>query len=85
MPDDLLTMKNIGAKTADRLIDVGIVSREQLEGLGAVAVFRRLRRLYPASRTMLWALQGAIMGLPYYHIPPEIRAALLNELEQDEL
>ena len=84
MRDDLLKLKNIGAKSADRLIDAGIESREQLEELGAVAVYRRLSRIYPASRTMLWALQGAIMGLPYYQIPPDVKAALLDELELDK-
>lgn len=84
MRDDLLKLKNIGAKSADRLLHVGIESREQLEAQGAVSVYRRLSRIYPASRTMLWALQGAIMGLPYYQIPPDIKAALLDELEQDE-
>lgn len=83
MRDDLLKLKNIGAKSADRLLEAGIESRQQLDDLGAVSVYRRLCCVYPASRTMLWALQGAIMGLPYYQIPPDIKLALLDELEQD--
>ena len=61
-------------------MEAGIESREAIEALGAVAVFRRLQKRYPASLTMLWALQGALLDLPYYQIPPEIRAALLQEL-----
>lgn len=76
----LIKLKNIGRKSACRLVDVGIESREQLEALGAVEVFKRLRARYPASMTMLWALQGALLDLPYYQIPPEIKVALLEEL-----
>lgn len=76
----LTKLKNIGPKSARRLLEAGIESREQIEALGAVEVFGRLRARYPASLTMLWALQGALLNLPYYQIPPEIRSALLDEL-----
>ena len=82
--DELTKLKNIGPKSAVRLREAGIESREQIADLGAVEVYRRLRRHYPASLTMLWALQGALMDLPYYQIPPEIKAALLDELAQGE-
>lgn len=78
MPEDLTTLKNIGAKSAGRLLEAGIESRGQIESLGAVEVYRRLRQRYPASLTMLWALQGALLDLPFYQIPPEIKAALLD-------
>jgi len=76
----LTKRKNIGPKSARRLMEAGIESREDIEARGAVAVFKRLRTRYPASLTMLWALQGALLDLPYYQIPLEIKAALLDEL-----
>ena len=76
----LTKLKNIGPKSARRLLEAGIASREELEALGAVAVFQRLRKRYPASLTMLWALQGALLDLPFHQIPLEIKAALLEEL-----
>ena len=82
--DELTKLRNIGPKSAARLREAGIESREQIADLGAVAVYRRLRQHYPASLTMLWALQGALLDLPYNRIPPEIRAALLDELAQQE-
>ena len=82
--DELSKLKNIGPKSAARLREAGIGSREQIAALGAVEVYRRLRQHYPASLTMLWALQGALLGLPYYQMPPEIKAALLDELAQLE-
>lgn len=83
MRNDLLKLKNIGAKFADRLLKVEIESREQLEELGAVTAFRRLRRAYPASQATLWEPSGAQLGLPYYEIPPAINAAQRDELELD--
>jgi len=76
----LTSLKNIGDKSARRLLGAGIESREDIDALGAVEVFKRLRKHYPASLTMLWALQGALLDLPYYQIPPEIKSALLDEL-----
>lgn len=76
----LTALKNIGETSAEKLLDVGIDSREQIEELGAVEVFKRLRKRYSVSMTMLWALQGALLDLPYNEIPAEIREALLDEL-----
>jgi DNA transformation protein len=81
MREDLTKLKNIGPKSADRLLEAGIESREQIEALGSVEVYRRLSEIYPASLTMLWALQGALLDLPYNRLPKEMKAALLDELE----
>ncbi len=76
----LTSLKNIGDKSARRLLQAGIESREEIDALGAVEVFKRLRVHYPASLTMLWALQGALLDLPYYQIPADIKSTLLDEL-----
>lgn len=80
MRSDLVKLKNIGEKSAVKLIDVGITSPADLEELGAVEVFRRLRGRHSVSLTMLWALQGALLDLPWYALPPEIKQALLDDL-----
>lgn len=77
---ELTALKNIGASSAEKLLGAGIESREQIEDLGAVAVFLRLRRLYPVSMTMLWALQGALLIIPWYQLPEDMKAMLLAEL-----
>ncbi len=78
--DDLLSLKNIGPRSVDKLAAIGISSRDQIAELGAAQVYLRLQERFPVSMTMLWALQGALLDLPYYEIPAEIRAALLDEL-----
>ena len=80
MPSDLVKLKNIGAKTAAKLADVGVMSAAQLKELGAAEVFKRLRTQRQVNVAMLWALQGALLDLPWYDLPPEIKQALLDEL-----
>lgn len=81
MREDLLKLKNIGENSADWLLAIDIKSIAQIEELGAVEVYKRLRARFPVSRNMLWALQGALMDLPYNQLPPETRQALLEELK----
>lgn len=81
MRQDLLKLKNIGETSADWLIAIGIDSITQIEELGAAEVYRRLRARFPVSRNMLWALQGALMDLPYNQLPPDTKRALLDELQ----
>ena len=76
----LLGLKNLGPSSVDKLMAIGIRSRDDIARLGAARVFLLLRDRFPVSRTMLWALQGALLGLPYYQIPGDIRQELLLEL-----
>lgn len=80
MRDDLLKLKNIGEKTVDWLIDVGIESRADIEELGAVGAYNLLREKYPVTRNALWALQGALLNISYTQIPADIKQSLLDEL-----
>ncbi len=80
---ELLKLKNIGPDSAQKLQAVGIHSRRQIESLGAVAVYWLLRERYPVSLNMLWALQGALLDLPYNRLPEDMREALLAELAED--
>ena len=65
----LLGLKNLGPKSADKLLAIGVGSRDDIARLGAARVYLRLRERFPVSQTMLWALQGALLDLPYYQIP----------------
>ncbi|MDE2818916.1 MAG: TfoX/Sxy family protein [Chloroflexota bacterium] len=80
MREDLLKLKNIGETSADWLIAIGIDSVSQIEELGAAEVYRRLRARFPVSRNMLWALQGALLDIPYNQLPESLKQALLEEL-----
>lgn len=81
MREDLLKLRNIGDASAHWLIAIGIDSIGQIEELGAAEVYRRLRVRFPVSKNMLWALQGALLDLPYNQLPPDVKQALLDELQ----
>ena len=73
MQSGLTKLKNIGVRSAEQLIEVGISSPAQIEKLAAVEAYKRLREQYPVSLTMLWALQGALL-----------RPALLSAAGRDQ-
>lgn len=66
------------------MMDIGIESEQQIKKLGAVEVYCRLRERYPVNMNMLWALQDALMNLPYNQLPEVVKAALLDELATRE-
>lgn len=80
MRSDLVKLRNISAKSAARLADNGITSSAQLAELGAVEAYLRLRSQRDVIFAMRWALQGALLDLPWYVLPPDIKRALLDEL-----
>lgn len=75
-------IKNMGPKSTEWLNDIGIFTVEDIEREGVIAVYQRLKASRPGiSRVMLYALQGAVMNLHWNHLPDEVKADLLRELE----
>lgn len=66
---------NIGPKSTQWLNSVGIFSITDLEKLGAVKVFKIVKSAYPHKVTLnlLYALQGALLDLPWNEIPHDIK------------
>jgi DNA transformation protein and related proteins len=82
---ELAAAANLGPKSAQWLVASGIASLAELRRLGSVAAFARVRRQQPkASLNLLWALEGAISGLPWQTVAREHRTSLLLALEQHE-
>lgn len=79
-------IKNMGPKTSQWLLEIGIDSIEGLEALGAVEAFRRLRasRPHQVSLNALWALQGAILNIHWNALPPDMKDELRAQVESDE-
>ena len=84
MREDLLRMKNIGAKSVDKLLDVGYETPAQISADGAAMVYWRLRQAHPVSLTMLWALQGALLDMRWAQLPGDMKESLLAELSAIE-
>ena len=70
---------NIGAKTEQLLNEVGIWTQQELQEMGPAEVWKRIKRLHPeqATLTCLYSLQGALLGIPWPHLPQEVAEELL--------
>lgn len=70
---------NIGAKTERWLNEVGIYTKEQLQEIGSVETWKRIKRIYPekASDTLLYKLQGALLNVPWSVLSEEVREELI--------
>ena len=81
MPD-LTSMKNIGAEMARKLAAAGIRTPEELAEAGSKNAFFRLKTLYSLSLypgvclVHLYALEGAVRGVEFNELPPEVKADL---------
>ena len=76
-------LRNVGPKGTAWLRQVGIRSREDLEALGAVAAFIKVKRAgFKPSLNLLYALEGALRDCHWQEIPEARRAELV--LASDE-
>lgn len=81
MKSSLTSLRNIGQKSARWLETVGIHSPDELYELGPVEAYKLVKSAYPqqVSLNMLYALQGAVLDLPWNELPP----GLLEKLKQE--
>lgn len=75
---DLTSLRNIGPKSAAWLESVGINSVNELFDIGVEEAYRKVRAAYPdrVSLNMLYALQGALLDLPWNELPEEMKSQL---------
>ncbi|MYA60243.1 MAG: TfoX/Sxy family protein [Chloroflexi bacterium] len=75
---DLARLRNIGPTTASWLADVGITTVEDLDALGSVGAFRRLKSARPRQVTIvaLYALEASLLDVPWTELPLETRERL---------
>lgn len=78
----LATLPNLGPKSQAMLAAAGITSVDQLRQLGAVAAYAKTRQAGGnVSLNLLWALEGALSGLPWQEVARNQRTSLLAALE----
>lgn len=75
---ELSTLKNIGPATIEWLHEVGIHSVEDLQSLGAVGAYIRLKQAFPkaVSLNALWGLEAALTNTDWRMLSPERKAEL---------
>lgn len=80
-PVDVL--RNLGPVSRQMLAQAGLHDEAALQTMGAVAAFARVRAVNAkASLNLLWALEGALSGLPWQVVAREHRTSLLLALDE---
>ena len=71
-------IKNIGPKSMAWLRQTGVRTQEDLETVGSLAAFVRIKRAgFKPSRNLLYALEGAILGCHWQSLPEDRRNELI--------
>jgi len=80
---ELANLKNLGPRSLALLAAAGITSLEQLQQLGAVRAYARVKAsgVNKASLNLLWALEGALSSEHWQVVAREHRLSLLLALE----
>lgn len=78
-PNSLTQMPNIGRVVAEKLLQVGITTPEELKAIGSEQAFIRLQTIdETACFSMLQGLEGAVQGIRWHNLPKERKSELLE-------
>ena len=76
-------LRNIGPKSMAWLRQTGVRSLEDLQAVGALAAFVRVKRAgFKPSLNLLYALEGAILDCHWQDIPEERRSILIIQADE---
>jgi len=76
---DLSTLPNIGKKIEASLNEIGVHSREDLEKMGSIEAWHRMRAKHPQKDTCicaLYALEGALTNNCWHELPEPVKEEL---------
>lgn len=77
---DLIELKNLGKTFVQWLNAVGIRTLDQLQAHGAVGAYVKMReRGFKVSKTLLYALEGALTDSHWNDISPELKQQLRRD------
>jgi DNA transformation protein len=84
--DPVHRLLNLGPVSAGWLAEVGITTRGDLERVGPVEAYRRVKAARPRDVTlvMLWALAGALVEVDYRALPPGLKERLRRQLNDPQ-
>jgi DNA transformation protein len=83
----LLQLKNLGAASVNILHAVGINSYKDLQGIGSVGAYSRIKnRGIHVSKVMLYALEGALLDIHWNELQEDAKAQLVqaSEVQTDQ-
>ena len=76
-------MRNIGPKSKQWPASIGVHTLDDVVSLGVVETYKRVRAAYPekVSLNLLYALQAALLDLPWNEIPRDINEELKQQVK----
>ena len=78
----LSEMPNIGKILEQRLAEVDIHTPADLAEVGSLGALQRLEAIHaPGCLNMLYALEGALRGMRWHDLSPEIKNQLKTDLK----
>ncbi len=84
---DLTDLLNIGPTIANRLAEVGIKTRADLQRVGPVEAHRRIQAAYPTHTVpvcyYLYSLEAALRGIHWNDLPQKTKDKLRDDLEDE--
>lgn len=79
---ELTDLPNIGRKASDRIKSIGINTPDDLKACSAVEAIIRLNDILGVGcYSMLYALEGAILGVRWHDLSKEHRKRIKEELD----
>jgi DNA transformation protein and related proteins len=86
MTKSIRELSNIGPTTTSWLETIGVKTLEDIEELGVIEVYQRLKLAYPekVSLNALWALQGAVLNILWNQLPESMKEDLKQRLQKEE-
>ena len=82
---DTNKIRNVGPKSAAWLRQVGVRTQQDLEQLGPVEAFMKVKRAgFRPSLNLLYSLAGAIADCHWTDLPDERKAELVQAAQADE-
>ena len=76
-------MKNLGPSTVNVLNSIGIRTQQELQAVGSVQAYRRIRQKgVHVSRALLYAMEGALLDMPWQSLDPALKVQLVQMAER---
>ena len=76
-------MRNMGPKSRQWLASIGVHTLDDVVSLGVIETYKRVKAAYPekVSLNLLYALQAALLDLPWNELSPDIKEELKQQAE----
>lgn len=73
---------SLGPKSSAWLHEIGIHTLEEIDALGVVEVYKRLKEAFPhkVSLNMLYGLQAAVMNISWTELTPDLKQQLRDQV-----